>query len=113
MVLPAQWADAAQPTVGVDAPARVPQQVGTGRADQGEHEFVGTRRDPHAQAFVQFRADQAGSYAYKLRNSRPPPVRYRGLARNQLGLSLRVAAINLRRLIAMGLDHHDAGWVLA
>jgi IS5 family transposase len=40
-------------------------------------------------------------------------VRYRGLARNQLGLSLRVAAINLRRLIVMGLDHHDGGWVLA
>jgi IS5 family transposase len=40
-------------------------------------------------------------------------VRSRGLARNQLGLSLRVAAINLRRLITMGLDHHDAGWVLA
>jgi IS5 family transposase len=39
-------------------------------------------------------------------------VRYRGLARNQLGLSLRVAAINLRRLIALGLDHHDSGWVL-
>ena len=40
-------------------------------------------------------------------------VRYRGRARNQLGLSVRVAAINLRRLIAMGLDHTDAGWVLA
>jgi IS5 family transposase len=40
-------------------------------------------------------------------------VRYRGLARNQLGLSLRVAAINLRRLVTMGLDHRDAGWVLA
>jgi IS5 family transposase len=40
-------------------------------------------------------------------------VRYRGLARNQLGLSLRVAAINLRRLVTMGLDHGDAGWVLA
>jgi IS5 family transposase len=40
-------------------------------------------------------------------------VRYRGLARNQLGLSLRVAAINLRRLVTMGLDHHDARWVLA
>jgi IS5 family transposase len=39
-------------------------------------------------------------------------VRYRGLARNQLGLSLRLAAINLRRLITMGLDHTDAGWVL-
>jgi IS5 family transposase len=40
-------------------------------------------------------------------------VRYRGLARNQHGLSLRVAAINLRRLITMGLDHHAAGWTLA
>jgi IS5 family transposase len=40
-------------------------------------------------------------------------VRYRGLARNQLGLSVRVAAINLRRLVTMGLDHRDAGWVLA
>ena len=40
-------------------------------------------------------------------------VRYRGLTRNQLGLSLRVTAINLRRLITMGLDHTDAGWVLA
>jgi IS5 family transposase len=39
-------------------------------------------------------------------------VRSRGLARNQLGLALRVAAINLRRLVTLGLDHHD-GWVLA
>lgn len=39
-------------------------------------------------------------------------VRYRGVARNQLGLSLRVAAINLRRLVNLGLQH-DAGWVLA
>jgi IS5 family transposase len=39
-------------------------------------------------------------------------VRYRGLARNQLGLSLRVAAINLRRLVTMGLDYDDARWVL-
>ena len=39
-------------------------------------------------------------------------VRYRGLARNQLGLSLRVAAINLRRLVTMGLDHNGA-WILA
>lgn len=39
-------------------------------------------------------------------------VRYRGVARNQLGLSMRVAAVNLRRLINMGLDH-DGGWVLA
>ena len=39
-------------------------------------------------------------------------VRYRGVARNQIGLSLRVAAINLRRLVNLGLDHRE-GWVLA
>ncbi|HEV8564205.1 MAG TPA: IS1182 family transposase [Actinomycetota bacterium] len=39
-------------------------------------------------------------------------VRYRGVARNQLGLSMRVAAINLRRLINLGLDH-QGGWVVA
>jgi len=38
-------------------------------------------------------------------------VRFRGVARNQLGLSTRVAALNLRRLIALGLEHRD-GWVL-
>jgi hypothetical protein len=40
-------------------------------------------------------------------------VRYRGLARNQLGLSVRGAAIHLRRLVNMGLDHGAAGWMLA
>jgi IS5 family transposase len=40
-------------------------------------------------------------------------VRYRGLARNQTGLATRVAAINLRRLINLGLDHHDGRWTLA
>jgi IS5 family transposase len=37
--------------------------------------------------------------------------RYRGVRRNQLGLSLRVAALNLRRLVNMGLDH-DGTWVV-
>jgi IS5 family transposase len=40
-------------------------------------------------------------------------VRYRGLSRNQLGLSVRVAAINLRRLLRLGLTRTDAGWTLA
>ena len=38
-------------------------------------------------------------------------VRFRGVARNQQGLSTRVAAINLRRLVNLGLDYQD-GWVL-
>jgi hypothetical protein len=40
-------------------------------------------------------------------------VRYRGLDRNQHGLEIRVAAINLRRLVNLGLDHHNGTWHLA
>jgi hypothetical protein len=36
-------------------------------------------------------------------------VRFRGVEKNQLGLSLRIAALNLRRLVNLGLDH-DGGW---
>jgi len=38
-------------------------------------------------------------------------VRYRGVVRNQMWLSVRAAAINLRRLINLGLDH-SGGWIL-
>lgn len=38
-------------------------------------------------------------------------VRYRGVRRNQLGLSMRVAAINLRRLVNLGLDY-DGTWTM-
>jgi IS5 family transposase len=40
-------------------------------------------------------------------------VRYRGIDRNQLGLTHRVAALNLRRLVNLGLDHNGRGWTLA
>jgi hypothetical protein len=39
-------------------------------------------------------------------------VRFRGVEKNQLGLSLRVAAINLRRMVNLGLVH-DGVWRLA
>lgn len=39
-------------------------------------------------------------------------VRYRGVEANQAQLALRVAAINLRRLINLGLDHTDTTWAL-
>ena len=39
-------------------------------------------------------------------------VRFRGVEKNQMGLSTRVAAINLRRLINLGLIH-DGVWRLA
>ena len=40
-------------------------------------------------------------------------VRYRGVERNQLGLTTRVAAINLRRLVNLGLTRDPTGWTLA
>jgi IS5 family transposase len=40
-------------------------------------------------------------------------VRYRGITRNQHGLSVRVAAINLRRLVNLGLEHDGTRWTLS
>jgi IS5 family transposase len=40
-------------------------------------------------------------------------VPYRGVARNQQWLTTRVAALNLRRLVTLGLDHTTNGWVIA
>jgi hypothetical protein len=40
-------------------------------------------------------------------------VRYRGVTRNRHGLAARAAAINLRRLINLGLDHHNGTWTIA
>jgi hypothetical protein len=40
-------------------------------------------------------------------------VPYRGIDRNDLWWSVRVAAVNLRRLLALGLARQDQTWVLA
>lgn len=40
-------------------------------------------------------------------------VRYRGVERNQHGLALRVAAINLRRLVNLGLTRGPTGWAFS
>jgi Transposase DDE domain/Transposase domain (DUF772) len=40
-------------------------------------------------------------------------VPYRGIQRNQMWLSARVAALNLRRLLVLGLVRQDGAWVLA
>ena len=38
-------------------------------------------------------------------------VRFRGVEKNQIGLTTRVAAINLRRLVNLGLAREET-WVL-
>ena len=39
-------------------------------------------------------------------------VRYRGVDKNRAQLDLRVAAINLRRLVNLGLHHNGCGWAI-
>jgi len=51
------------------------------------------------------------SIAWLVRGNRR--VRYRGVAKNDHWLHHRAAAINLRRLITLGLDHTGANWVIA
>ena len=40
-------------------------------------------------------------------------VRYRGVEANRTQLALRVAAINLRRLVNLGLNHNGEAWAIA
>jgi IS5 family transposase len=40
-------------------------------------------------------------------------VRYRGVTKNNSWLHHRLAALNLRRLVALGLGRQDNTWVLA
>ena len=40
-------------------------------------------------------------------------LRFRGIARNQLGWANRCAAINLQRLLTLGLTATDGGWAIA
>jgi IS5 family transposase len=62
-----------------------------------------------AEDYRQHRPMVERSIAWLVAN-RSRRVRYRGLERNQLGLSLRVAALNLRRLVNLGLDHDGTTW---
>jgi IS5 family transposase len=84
----------------------------------GEHdaELVEARRawrdGDFTQDYRRFRPMVERSIAWLVtRGHRRVP--YRGVARNQLGISLRVAAINLRRLINLGLTRDPTGWLLS
>jgi hypothetical protein len=51
------------------------------------------------------------SLAWITRGHRRVP--YRGVGKNDAWLHLRVAAINLRRLLTLGLTGNDGTWALA
>ena len=84
----------------------------------GEHdaELVAARQawtnGDFAEDYQQFRPMVERSIAWLVARGHRK-VRYRGLTRNQTGLATRVAAINLRRLINLGLHHHNSNWTLA
>ena len=82
--------------------------------------------NPHDSELMESRrAWRAGEFAEDYRRWRPMVersiawlvadnhrrVRFRGVERNQLGLSLRIATINLRRLVNLGLEYNGE-WIL-
>lgn len=64
----------------------------------------------HLETYRRHRPMVERSLAWLTRGNRHVP--YRGVTRNNAWLHLRVAAINLRRLLALGLHHHDGAWAL-
>jgi len=81
----------------------------------------------HDELLATARADwQAGTHLAEYRQHRPMVertiawlvanghrrVRFRGVERNRIGLSLRAAALNLRRLINLGLHLGPTGWAI-
>jgi IS5 family transposase len=85
------------------------------------------RLRPHDAELVEARrAWRDGDFAHDYRRWRPMVERtlawlvrpgrrvaYRGTARNRIWLAHRAAAINLRRLLNLGLTHTTTGWTLA
>lgn len=80
-----------------------------------EHHLRAARamaRTPQWQAeYRQHRPMVERSIAWLTRNNRK--VRYRGVAKNDHWLHHRSAALNLRRLLTMGLNHTGTAWAIA
>ena len=80
------------------------------------HDATSTRPpagpNPQWQAeYRQHRPMVERTIAWLIRGNRR--VRYRGVAKNDHWLHHRAAALNLRRLITLGLDHTGTNWVIA
>jgi IS5 family transposase len=77
--------------------------------------LVAARRQAHTDTFAetyrQHRPMVERSIAWMIRRGHRK-VRYRGIERNRIAWSQRAAAVNLQRLLALGL-HHDGTWQIA
>jgi IS5 family transposase len=78
--------------------------------------LVAARRQARTPAFEdtyrQHRPMVERSLAWMVRHGHRK-VRYRGVTRNRIGWSHRAAAINLQRLLALGLTYTDSTWAIA
>ena len=101
--------------VAGDAPA----PVGAIRALDGFHVLAGDQGQqrhrfsgPRTQFLLREVSEQpmGVSIAWLVRGNRK--LRYRGTATNDRWLHHRAAALNLRRLITMGLTHTPTGWAI-
>jgi hypothetical protein len=78
-----------------------------------QHEHRRRAQDPTwQQTYRQHRPMVERSIAWLVRNGNRK-VRYRGVAKNNAWLHHRTAGLNLRRLLALGLEHRDGAWALA
>jgi IS5 family transposase len=69
------------------------------------------RSDDFIETYRQHRPMVERTIAWLVRRHRK--VRFRGIARNRIGFAHRCAAVNLRRLLNLGLDHDGDRWVIA
>jgi hypothetical protein len=70
-----------------------------------------TRNPDWQNEYRQYRPMVERAIAWLTRGNRK--LRYRGVAKNDHWLHHRAAAINLRRLITLGLDHTGSNWAIA
>ena len=82
--------------------------IGPHHARQRAHR-ARARTPEHLESYRTHRPMVERSLAWLTRRARRVP--YRGVAKNNAWLHVRVAAINLRRLLALGLDHTER-WAL-
>ena len=83
-----------------------------GEHDQIRREHRARARDPQFQAdYRRHRPMVERTIAWLTRSNRR--LRYRGVTRNNNWLHNRIAAINLRRLLTLGLTHGPTGWAIA
>ncbi|HEX5096149.1 MAG TPA: IS1182 family transposase [Acidimicrobiia bacterium] len=80
------------------------------------HELLAAARrhaqtDEFIENYRQHRPMVERTIAWLVRRHRK--VRFRGIARNRIGFAHRCAAVNLRRLLNLGLDHDGERWIIA